>query len=71
MLGFAELNAHEQKMLNIWMEYWAASFDGLLDDVDEDYGFADWLKGEIEFYESEDMAEYAEDYRMALAEWQA
>lgn len=70
-MDFAELNAHEQKMLNVWMQYWADGYDGLLDDQPEDYGFADWLRDEIEFYESEDMAEYADEYRMALAEWQA
>lgn len=70
-MDFAKLNAHEQKMLNIWMQYWADGYDGLLDDEDEDYDFVDWLNDQIEYYMSDGMEEYAEDFREALAEWQA
>ncbi len=68
---FAKLNDHEQKMLNIWLEFWAQGYDGDLDDLPEEYGFEDWLRDEISFYDSADMAEYAEPYRQCLAEWRA
>ena len=71
MMDFAEMNKHEEKMLSIWMEYWMAGFEGELDEEDEDFGFEEWLAREIEWYEEEEMAEYAEPYRQALAEWQA
>ena len=65
------MNAHEQKMLNIWMEYWAEGFEGAFDNRDEDFGFEDWLKEQIEWYASECGESYAEPYRQALAEWTA
>ena len=71
MMGFAELGAHEQAMLDLWMQYWADGYDGLLDDRDEDYGFEDWLAEQIEWCEEDGIADRAELYRQALAEWQA
>lgn len=71
MKNFAELNAHEEKMLNIWMEYWMEGYEGAFDEEDEDFGFEEWLAREIEWYEEEEMEECAELYRQALAEWQA
>lgn len=71
MKDFAKLNEHEEKMLNIWMEYWMEGYEGAFDEEDEDFGFEDWLAREIEWYEEEEMEESAELYRQALAEWQA
>ena len=71
MKDFAKLNEHEEKMLNIWMEYWMEGYEGAFDEEDEDFGFEEWLAREIEWYEEEEMKESAELYRQALAEWQA
>ena len=71
MKDFAKLNEHEEKMLNIWMEYWMEGCEGAFDEEDEDFGFEEWLAREIEWYEEEEMEESAELYRQALAEWQA
>ncbi len=71
MKDFAKLNEHEEKMLNIWMEYWMEGYEGAFDEEDEDFGFEEWLAREIEWYEEEEMEESAELYRQALAEWQA
>ena len=71
MKDFTKLNEHEEKMLNIWMEYWMEGYEGAFDEEDEDFGFEEWLAREIEWYEEEEMEESAELYRQALAEWQA
>ena len=38
MKDFAKLNEHEEKMLNIWMEYWMEGYEGAFDEEDEDFG---------------------------------
>lgn len=67
---FEKLNTHEQKMLDIWLQYWTEGYEGYLDDVAEDYDFTDWLKEQIDFY-SDLGPTYAEPYEQALAEWLA
>lgn len=71
MRNFAEMNEHEQKMLDVWMEYWAECNDGCFDDRDDDFDFPAWLVEEAEWYASECGEAFAEPYRQALAEWQA
>ena len=75
MTYFAELNNHEQQMLNIWLEYQAEAYYGAFDELEEDPTFAEWLEDQIKFYTSNDEEEwpdhFAEPYRMALAEWNA
>lgn len=71
MMNFAELNEHEQEMLNLWLDYWAEGEEGAFDDRDEDFGFGDWLAEELAWCEEEGMVARAELYRQALAEWQA
>lgn len=74
MAYFAELDQHEQQMLNIWMEYWAEGFDGAFDDLEEEPSFEEWLEDQIAFYSDEEEGwspEFSAPYRQALAEWQA
>lgn len=71
MFEFAELNDHEQEMLDLYLEFWAEGYDGCLDDKSEDYGFEDWLIEMADWYAEECGDRYAEPYRQALAEWRA
>lgn len=71
MMNFAELNAHEKEMLDLWLEFWAEGMEGAFDDRDEDFGFEEWLAESAEWFAEECGEEYAEPYRQALAEWQA
>ena len=73
MTYFAELNKHEKEMLNIWLEYLAEGYDGAFDELDEVPSFEEWLEEQIEFYSSDDEEDdqFAEPFRMALAEWRA
>ena len=70
-MNFAELNSHEQEMLDLWLEFWAEGMEGAFDDRDENFGFAEWLVESAEWFEAECGEEYAKLYRQALAEWQA
>ena len=75
MADFAELNNHEQQMLNIWLEYLTEASEGAFDELDEEPSFEEWLEDQVQFYSSDDEEEwpehFAEPYRQALTEWQA
>ena len=72
MTNFAKLNDHEEKMFNIWLQFWADCYDGYYDDRDEDFGFEEYLEEMIEEY-SQDcyLAGAADEYIQCLAEWRA
>ena len=70
-MEFAELNNHEEKMLNLYLEFWIEESEGVFDDKDENYSFEDWLVESAEWFAQECGEQYAEPYRQALAEWQA
>jgi len=68
MKYFAEMNEHENKMLNIWLQYCTDVEEGY---ADEDIDFVEYLKGEIAWYEEEGMEIDAKEYRQCLTEWTA
>lgn len=70
MTYFVKMNKHEQKILNVWLQYDCAMREDYEGQYDEDCTFEDLLKMQIEKFEEDD-EEMVKEYRQALAEWQA